>query len=49
MFIIAREEGKGFKGLLKGAEASAIRSLLYSGARLGMYEPIKDMMKKEGS
>ena len=42
MFVIAREEGAGRKGLFKGAEASTIRSLLYSGARLGMYEPIKD-------
>ena len=26
---------------MKGAEASAIRSIVFSGSRLGLYEPIK--------
>tara|TARA_B110000285_G_C14906814_1_gene505952 strand:+ start:132 stop:356 length:225 start_codon:yes stop_codon:yes gene_type:complete len=31
-------------GLWKGAEASAVRSIVFSGARLGLYEPIKTEM-----
>lgn len=41
--IIYRQET--FKGLLKGAQASVLREATYSSFRLGMYEPIKKMVK----
>lgn len=36
---------EGLRGLLKGASASVLREITYSSFRMGMYEPIKHMVK----
>ena len=43
VFLIAKEEGIGRKGIFKGIEASVARELLYS-SRFVIYEPIKKVM-----
>jgi hypothetical protein len=40
---VAKEEGLR-SGIMKGVEASWMRESVYSTLRLGLYEPIKDMM-----
>ena len=37
-------EEKGVRGLLKGAKPTVVRELTYSSFRMGMYEPIKDLV-----
>ena len=41
MIKVAREEGLGVRGIMKGVEASALREGTYSTMRVGLYEPIK--------
>jgi len=47
IYVIGKEEGLRY-GLMKGSEASAMRSLLFSGARLGFYEPVKNEVTRNG-
>ena len=44
MYVIAREEGIGRRGLMKGIEASSLRLFCYCSTKFGLYEPIKDAL-----
>lgn len=47
LVVVAREEG--FRGCYKGYQASILRELSYSGLRVGLYEPVKNLIGSEDS
>lgn len=42
-------QDEGYQGLLKGVEPSMIREITYSSLRIGLYEPFRKALTKEGT
>ena len=44
MYVIAREEGIGKRGLMRGVEAQSMRLFSYCSMKFGLYEPLKQAL-----